>query len=168
MLFSAFTSIHNYLVMIISFYLHSIVNWKKKKKTVAFPLTPCLICWFLMLICCSISYWQPIVNLDCISFRCYRNKMLIVNCTVPRFFFIYIVLEGRGPWAPKLKFLAWTLLLCYKVEIWYDIYPDQDLRLHGRVAPGWAQGSECRTGHIEHMQNGNRIISLVPLLALES
>ena len=39
---------------------------------------------------------------------------------------------------------------------------------HGRVAPGWDQGSECITGHIEHMHNGNRIISLVPLLALES
>ena len=30
------------------------------------------------------------------------------------------------------------------------------------------QGSECITGHIGHMQNGNGIISLVPLLALES
>ena len=29
------------------------------------------------------------------------------------------------------------------------------------VAPGQVQGSECITGHIEHMQNGNRIISLV-------
>ena len=29
----------------------------------------------------------------------------------------------------------------YKVEIWYDIYPDQE------------------TGHIEHMQNGNKIMS---------
>ena len=54
------------------------------------------------------------------------------------------------------------------VEIRYAIYPDQDLRLHGRVAPGQGQGSECITGHIEHMQNGNRIMSLVPLLALES
>ena len=34
------------------------------------------------------------------------------------------------------------------------------------LAPGWGQGSECITGHIEHMQNGNRIISLLPLLAL--
>ena len=49
--------------------------------------------------------------------------------------------------------------LRYKVDIWYGIYPDQDLR---------PQGSECITGHIEHMQNGNRIISLVQLLALES
>ena len=37
-----------------------------------------------------------------------------------------------------------------------------------RLAPGRGQGSECITGHIEHMQNGNRIIRLVPLLALES
>ena len=36
------------------------------------------------------------------------------------------------------------------------------------LAPWWGQGLECITGHIEHMQNGNRIISLVPLLALES
>ena len=36
------------------------------------------------------------------------------------------------------------------------------------VASGRGQGSECITDHIEHMQNGNRIISLVPLLALES
>ena len=36
------------------------------------------------------------------------------------------------------------------------------------LAPGWGQGSECITGHIEHMQNGNRIISLGPLLALEN
>ena len=36
------------------------------------------------------------------------------------------------------------------------------------LAPGQDQGAECITGHIEHMQNGNRIISLVPLLALES
>ena len=33
--------------------------------------------------------------------------------------------------------------------------------------PGQGQGSECITGHIEHMQNGNRIISLVPLLTLK-
>ena len=33
---------------------------------------------------------------------------------------------------------------------------------------GRGLGSECITGHIEHIiQNGNRIISLVPLLALE-
>ena len=55
-----------------------------------------------------------------------------------------------------------------QIEIWYDIYPCQDLRLHGRVAHGWGQGSECITGHTEHMQNGNRIISLGSLLALES
>ena len=36
------------------------------------------------------------------------------------------------------------------------------------LSPGRGQGSECITDHIEHMQNGNRIISLVPLLALES
>ena len=36
------------------------------------------------------------------------------------------------------------------------------------VAPGWGHGSECITGHIEHTQNGNRIINLVPLLAIES
>ena len=38
------------------------------------------------------------------------------------------------------------------------------------LAPGQGQGLECVTGHIEHMQNGSRIISLVhvPLLALES
>ena len=35
-------------------------------------------------------------------------------------------------------------------------------------AAGQGQGSECITGPIEHMQNGNWIISLVPLLALES
>ena len=33
---------------------------------------------------------------------------------------------------------------------------------------GRGQGSDCITGHIEHMQNGNRIINLVPLHALES
>ena len=61
-------------------------------------------------------------------------------------------------YATKLKFVM--------------IFTDQGLRLHGIVAPGacpWAgPGSECITGHIEHMQNGNRIISLAPLLALES
>ena len=36
------------------------------------------------------------------------------------------------------------------------------------LAPGWGQWSECITSHIEHMQNGNRIISLVLLLALSS
>ena len=36
------------------------------------------------------------------------------------------------------------------------------------LAPLQGQGSECITGHIKHMQNGNRIICLVPLLALES
>ena len=36
------------------------------------------------------------------------------------------------------------------------------------LAPGQGQGSVCIIGHIEHMQNGNRIVSLVPLLALES
>ena len=35
------------------------------------------------------------------------------------------------------------------------------------LAPGRGQGSECITSHIEHMQNDNRIISLVPLVALE-
>ena len=39
------------------------------------------------------------------------------------------------------------------------MYADQDLRLHGRVASGQGQGSECITGHIEHRQNGNRIMS---------
>ena len=37
-----------------------------------------------------------------------------------------------------------------------------------RLAAGWGQGSKCITNHIEHMQNGYRITSLVPLLALES
>ena len=32
------------------------------------------------------------------------------------------------------------------VEIWFDIYPDQELRLHGRVAPGRGQGSEWGGG----------------------
>ena len=36
------------------------------------------------------------------------------------------------------------------------------------LALGRGQGSECITGHYEHMQNANRIISLVSLLALES
>ena len=36
------------------------------------------------------------------------------------------------------------------------------------LVPGWGQGSECITSHIKHMQNSNRIINLVPLLALES
>ena len=36
------------------------------------------------------------------------------------------------------------------------------------LAPWWGQGSECITSHIEHMQYGNRIISLVPLFTLES
>ena len=56
----------------------------------------------------------------------------------------------------------------YATKLKFGIYPDQDLRLHGGVAPGWGQGSECVTDHIKHMQNGNRIVSLVPLLALES
>ena len=34
------------------------------------------------------------------------------------------------------------------------------------LASGLGQGSECITGHIKHMQNGTRIIRLVPLLAL--
>ena len=61
-------------------------------------------------------------------------------------------------------------LIPFMLQSWnlYDIYPQQDLRLCGRVAPGLGQGSECITGHIEHIQNGNRIISLVQLLALES
>ena len=36
------------------------------------------------------------------------------------------------------------------------------------LSPGRGQGSKCITGHIEHMQNDHRIISLVPLLTLES
>ena len=36
------------------------------------------------------------------------------------------------------------------------------------LATELGQGSECITGHIEYIQNGSRIISLVPLLALES
>ena len=36
------------------------------------------------------------------------------------------------------------------------------------LALGFGQGSECIISHIEHMQNDNRIISLVPLIALES
>ena len=67
-----------------------------------------------------------------------------------------------------VQFAHYWYLLCYKLEIWYDIYADQDLSLHGRVAPGWGQGSDCITSHIEHIQNGNRIISLIPLLAQES
>ena len=40
------------------------------------------------------------------------------------------------------------IALCYKAEIWYDIYPDQDFRLLGR-----GQGSEWLAGHIEHTEN---------------
>ena len=39
------------------------------------------------------------------------------------------------------------------------ILPDQDLRLYVRVAHGRGQGSEYIAGHIEHMQNGSRIMS---------
>ena len=35
------------------------------------------------------------------------------------------------------------------------IFTQTVLRLHGRVAPGLGKGSECITGHIENMQNGN-------------
>ena len=62
-------------------------------------------------------------------------------------------------YATKLKFgmiFTQTKTLDFMVEL-----------LLGLV-PGQGQGSECITGHIEHMQNGSRIISLVPLLALES
>ena len=61
-------------------------------------------------------------------------------------------------YAAKLKFVmifTQTKTLDFMVE------------LPLRLAPGRGQGSECITGHMEHMQNGNRIGSLVPLLALE-
>ena len=81
---------------------------KKKKKKIVYifagPWTPCLICWFLMFICCTISYWQPCVNLDCTSVQMLQEqitwskiltsetnryifyKILIIICIVPRFF----------------------------------------------------------------------------------
>ena len=67
-------------------------------------MTPYPICWFLMFICCAISYWQPCVNLECTSDQMLQEqitwnkiptsesnryifyKILIVDCTVPRFF----------------------------------------------------------------------------------
>ena len=55
----------------------------------------------------------------------------------------------------------------YATKSKFGILFTLDLKLHGIVATGRVQGSECITGHIEHMQNGNRIISLVSLLALE-
>ena len=78
---------------------------KKNNKKMAAPLTPSPICWFLiMFICCAISYWQPCVNLECTSDQMLQEqitwskiptsesnryifyKILIVDCTVPRFF----------------------------------------------------------------------------------
>ena len=77
---------------------------KKKRKTMASLLTPCPICWFLMFICRAISYWQPCVNLECTSDQMLQEqitwskiptsesnryifyKILVVDCTVPRFF----------------------------------------------------------------------------------
>ena len=59
---------------------------------------------FLMFICCAISYWQPCVNLECTSDQMLQEqitwskiptsesnryifyKILIIDCTVPRFF----------------------------------------------------------------------------------
>ena len=111
---------------------------KKKKKAVASPLKPCLICWFLMFICSSISYWQPCVDLNCTSVQMLQEqitwskiptsetnryifyKILIVNCTVPRFFFIcpQFVLEGRGSWAPGPQNWNFWLEHCTNWSIW--------------------------------------------------
>ena len=135
-----------YLVMIIIPYISTVLSTlrqaahlsspppkqkkKKRRKTMAAPLTPCPVCWFLMFTCYAISYWQPCVNLECTSDQILQEQITWskIQCThiwkqqvhflynfdcwlycpqifsnVPNF------LEGRGSWAPKLKFLAWTL-----------------------------------------------------------
>lgn len=50
-----------------------------------------------------------------------------------------------------------------------NIFDGNDLmvQLLLMLSPGWDQGSECIKGHIEVMQNRNKIKSLVLLLALE-
>ena len=40
----------------------------------------------------------------------------------------------------RSQLLITLIPLCYKVEIWYGIYPDQDLRLHCNAAPGVGRG----------------------------
>ena len=55
----------------------------------------------------------------------------------------------------RSQLLITLIPLCYKVEIWYGIYPDQDLRLHGNVAPGVGRWSEWGWGKgNSHMGKG--------------
>ena len=96
------------------------------------PLTPCLVCWFLMFICCSISYWQPCVNLDCTSVQMLQEqitgskiptsetnsyifyKILTVNCIVPRFFHMsptFWRVGALGPQNLKSWLEHWRLTL---------------------------------------------------------
>ena len=56
----------------------------------------------------------------------------------------------------------------YATKLKFGMIFTQTKTLDLGLAPEQDQGSECITGHIEHMQNVNRFISLVPLLALES
>ena len=94
---------------------------KQKKKTMAASLTPCPIYWFLMFICCAISNWQPCVNLECTSEQMLKEqiawskiptsesnkyifyKILIVDCTVPRFFQMSPTFWRVGPLGPKTE-----------------------------------------------------------------
>ena len=93
----------------------------------AAPLTPCPVCWFLMFICCAISYWKPCEPGMYIWSDVTRTDYMEQNTHIwkQQVHFLYnfehwlywpqifsnvpIFLEGRVPWAPILKFLAWTL-----------------------------------------------------------
>ena len=62
-----------------------------------------------------------------------------------------------------------TLIPFYATKLKFDMIYTQTKTLDFMVELplGGANGSGCITGHIEDMQNGNQIISLVPLLTLE-
>ena len=86
------------------------------------------------------------------------SPLATITCIFPFTFYVQIAHNFDTVYATKFIFgmiFTQTKTLDFMVELPLGL------------APGWDQGSESITGHIEHMQNGNRIISLVPLLALE-
>ena len=114
----------------------------KKKQWQPPPLTPYPICWFLMFICCAISYWQPCVNLECTSDQMLQEqskiptsesnryifyKILIVDCTVPSFFLMFPTFWRVGAPGPQ-NWNSWLehwydILLCFgMMVIWHVVY----------------------------------------------
>ena len=125
---------------------HPTTHKKKRKKKSQWqpPLTPYPICWFLMFICCAISYLQPCVNLECTSDQMLQEqitwskiptsesnryifyKILIIDCTVPRFFqmsptFWRVGAPGPQNWNSWLEHCYCIIIIAAVTAMWLRV-----------------------------------------------